>query len=518
MFAEIASFTPLGIEGRIVSVEVDIRRGLPGIDIVGLPDSAVREAKERVRVAVRNSGFRFPADRILVNLAPADIRKEGASFDLPIALGILTASDQVTCHIKEKILVIGELNLAGRVKSVHGVLSAVVSGLAGGYGTFLVPLDNIREASVPGRGTLYPIRDLRTAARVLTSPVKAAAEKIPASYPAHDRPDIYNPSDYGDFSDMKGHWVLKRALEIAAAGRHHLLVFGPPGSGKTMAARRLGTIMPLLSHEESIEVTRIHSVAGLLPPGYDLIRHTPLRMPHHSASNEGILGGGKTLKPGEVSLAHRGILFLDEAPEFKKNILQGLREPIEQEKVVIARAGASVWFPASFQLVMACNPCACGNLGRGDRVCLCGVHEVSRYWKKMGGALLDRIDIRVPVKPVSSLQIGGTEKETSAQIKARVERVIAVQRSRFSGRAFSRNAHIPPGLMDRFCGLTAENASLLSKAVDKLGLSSRAYHSILKTARTIADIEGADSIGREHLLEAVQHRRYGEEDTFWSYC
>ncbi len=515
MFAEIASFTPLGIEGRIVSVEVDIRRGLPGIDIVGLPDSAVREAKERVRVAIRNSDFRFPAERILVNLAPADIRKEGASFDLPIALGILMASAQITCKIKEKILVVGELNLAGRVKPVHGVLSAVVSGLAGGYGTFLVPLNNIREALVPGGGTIYPIRDLRAAADILESPVEATTDTVPDNKPPHAPRDIYNPADYGDFSDIKGHWVLKRALEIAAAGRHHLLIFGPPGSGKTMSARRLGTIMPLLSREESIEVTRIHSVAGLLPPGYDLIRHTPLRMPHHSASNEGILGGGKALKPGEVSLAHRGVLFLDETPEFKKNILQGLREPIEQEKMVIARAGFSVWFPASFQLVLACNPCACGNLGRGDRVCLCGVHEVSRYWKKMGGALLDRIDIRVPVKPVSSLQIGGMEKETSAQIKTRVERAIAVQRTRFKGCTFSRNAHIPPGRIDRFCSLTAENISLLSKAVDKLGLSSRAYHSILKIARTIADIEGADSIGKEHLLEAVQHRRYGEEDYFW---
>ncbi|MEJ2664768.1 MAG: YifB family Mg chelatase-like AAA ATPase [Spirochaetia bacterium] len=515
MFAEVSSFTPLGIDGRIVSVEIDIRRGLPGIDIVGLPDSAVREAKERVRVAIRNSGFRFPADRILVNLAPADIKKEGASFDLPIALGILAASSQIRFQFKGKILIIGELNLAGKVKPVRGVLSAVVTGLKEGFRSFFVPHHNLREAKVLGKGTVYAITDLRAAAAILTNPRKAEPGIPAAPHSPPALPRLYDPAELGDFCDIKGQWVLKRALEIAAAGRHHLLMFGPPGSGKTMSARRLSTIIPALSRQESVEVTRIHSVAGLLPPQSDLISYTPLRMPHHSASNEGILGGGKLLKPGEVSLAHRGILFLDEAPEFKKNILQGLREPIEQEKVIIARAGFSVWFPSSFQLVLACNPCACGNLGRQDKVCLCGMREVSRYWKKIGGALLDRIDIRIPVKPVTGMQIAGREKETSKQIKSRVERVIALQRERFAGCGFSRNSQIPPGLIDRFCSLNGSSAALLSKAVDKLGLSSRAYHSIVKIARTIADFENKDTIGKEHVLEAVQHRRYGDDNFFW---
>jgi magnesium chelatase family protein len=517
MFAEILSHAPLGIEGAIISVEIDIRRGLPGIDIVGLPDSAVREAKERVRVAIRNSGFKFPADRILVNLAPAALKKEGACFDLPIALGILMASDQITQHPQEKILVLGELNLSGKVRPVRGVLSAVVTGLSRGYKKFLVPYNNMSEALVLGRGEIYGISDLKQATRFMDHLHTPYEKQYTHSYKNEKREMLYPPTAYGDFSDIKGHWVLKRALAIAAAGRHHVLVFGPPGSGKTMAVKRLPSIIPRLSQSESIEVTRIHSVAGLLPPQSSLITHVPFRMPHHSASNEGILGGGKLLKPGELSLAHRGILFLDEAPEFKKNILQSLREPIEQERIVIVRAGISVWFPSSFQLVLAANPCACGNLGRGDKVCLCSTQEVSRYWRKIGGALLDRIDIRIPVKPVTSYQLAGKEKQTSAQIKTQVAQAVERQNERFSQYSFSRNSQIPPGLIDDFCSLDRKTSSLLAKAIDKLSLSSRAYHSILKTARTIADFEGADSIRKQHILEAVQHRRYGEEDTFWSY-
>lgn len=517
MRSVIYGHAPFGVGGDLVAVEVDLRRGIPGVDIVGLPDDAVRESRERVRAAIRNSGFDFPRERVLINLSPAGVRKVGAAYDLPMALAVLVATEQVAAP-SQPVVACGELNLAGAVHPVSGILTAVSAGASAGHGWFLVPAANRREAEALRVGEVLGVDSLQqaVAALALVAPARehgqpraAAATPVTGASPWRE--------EQGEITDIHGQYVLKRALAVAAAGGHHLLVFGPPGSGKTMAGRRLVGLLPPLPREQALAVTRIHSVAGCLQADDGLLGWPPFRAPHHSASPEGVVGGGSILRPGEASLAHCGVLLLDEAPEFTRGVLQSLREPLETGQVNVARAGRVAQFPAAFQLVMTANPCPCGNLGRKQAACVCSVAEVKHHWKRLGGALLDRIDIRVPVNGVSAEEMLKPVAEQPEDYTAVVEGARERQRSRYRGRSWDLNARLPPREVQRFCQLGSAHVGQLTHGMRHAQLSSRALHSVIKLARTVADLDGCAEIQTVHLHEALQYRRYGDMDIYWHY-